>query len=260
MILILVLLNAFLLASLASREQAERAARRQTEEQLVALFAADGMTLDRSAITAEAPPAGRTLERDTVLDRRAAAFLLGDDVRVEDQGGGIYAYSSAAGSALFRSNGSFDAELSGDGTLNANDVSTFCRKFSYSDPVFQVDEDGSGTASAIQHSGGLPVFNCSITFTFQSGRLTKVSGTLLPETGAAAAVEREPLSAAAALTAFQKMRRESGAVVSAVTELYPCYELQSSTAVSMALSPAWCIVTDTAKYYVNCITGVVSFG
>lgn len=253
------LVNAFLLASLASRQQAQRASRRQAEEQLVALFAADGMTLNPDAISSEAPPIGRTLERDTTLEQRAAAFLLGDGVDAADQGGGIYAYNSSSGTALFRSNGSFDADLSAGSSLGADDISTFCRKFSYSAPVFQVDEDGSGTASAIQQHGELPVFNCSITFTFQAGQLTRVSGTLLPETGSASTTEQEPLSAAAALTAFQKMRRESGAVVSAITEVYPCYELQSSTAISMSLVPAWCIVTDTAKYYVNCIAGTVSF-
>lgn len=260
MILILVLVNVFLLASLASRQQAQRASRRQTEEQLVALFAADGMTLEPDAISGETPPASRTLERDTALEQQAAAFFLGGDVTAADQGGGIYAYTSSAGTILFRSNGSFDADLSEDCPLGTGDITSFCRKFSYSDPVFQVDEDGSGTATAIQQHGDLPVFNCPVTFTFQAGQLTRISGTLLPETGMASSSELEPLSAAAALTAFQKMRRESGAVVSAVTELYTCYELQSSTAVSMSLVPAWCVVTDTAKYYVNCITGVVSFG
>lgn len=242
------------------RDQAERSSRRQTEEQLVALFAADGITLDPRAISAEAPPSGRTLERDAVLEQRAATFLLGNGVSGSDQGGGIYAYNGSTGTALFRSNGSFDADLGTTGTLTTDDISAFCRKFSYSEPVFQIDEDGSGTAAAIQQSGGLPVFNCTVTFTFQAGLLAKVSGTLLPETGSASSPELEPLSAAAALTAFQKMRRESGAVVSAVTDLYPCYELQSSTAVSMSLVPAWCVVTDTAKYYVNCITGAVSSG
>lgn len=257
-IIILALVNVFLLGSLAMRGQAERSTRRQTEDQLVALFAADGITLDRGAISAEAPPTGRTLERDAALEQRAAAFLLESEVSASDQGGGIYAYRGSSGTALFRSNGSFDADLGASGTLTADDISAFCRKFSYSDPVFQVDETGSGTASAAQNCGSLPVFNCSVTFTFQEGLLTKVSGTLLPENGTAASPDREPLSAAAALTAFQKMRRESGAVVSAVTDLYPCYELQSSTAVSMSLVPAWCVVTDTAKYYVNCITGAVS--
>lgn len=253
-------MNVFLLGSLAVRGEAERSARRRTEEQLVALFAADGMTLDRSAISTETPPSGRALERDTALEQRAAALLLGGTVTVSDQGGGIYAYGGGSGTVLFRSNGSFDADLGAAGTLTADDIASFCRKFSYGEPVFQVDEDGGGTASAIQQFDGLPVFNSTVTFTLQAGLATRVSGTLLPESGAVSTADQEPLSAAAALTAFQQMRRESGAVVSAVTDLYPCYELQSSTAVSMSLAPAWCVITDTAKYYVNCLTGTVSQG
>ena len=63
---------------------------------------------------------------------------------------------------------------------------------------------------------------------------------------------------AAALTAFQKMRRERQAAVSSVTEVTPCYELQSATSAAMSLVPAWCITTDTGMYYVNCISGAVS--
>lgn len=260
MILILALVNAFLLVSLASRSQAERTARRQAETQLVALFAADGIALDRDAISSQSPPERRALERDTALEQQAAVFLLGGSVTAVDQGGGIYEYANTAGSVLFRSNGSFDADLSEASALKAEDISAFCKKFYYSQPELQQTGSGSGSAAAIQRHGDLPVFNCSVTFTLRDGRPVRVSGTLLPQTGSAAPMEQEPLSAAAALTAFQKMRRESGAVVSAVTELYPCYELQSSAAVSMSLTPAWCVVTDTAKYYVNCITGTVSAG
>ena len=32
------------------------------------------------------------------------------------------------------------------------------------------------------------------------------------------------------------------------------------TFTAMVLAPAWCVVTDTAKYYVNCFTGAVSQG
>ena len=45
---------------------------------------------------------------------------------------------------------------------------------------------------------------------------------------------------------------------SSVAEMYLCYELQSSTAAPMSLVPAWCIVTDTVNYYVNCASGAVS--
>jgi hypothetical protein len=83
-----------------------------------------------------------------------------------------------------------------------------------------------------------------------------VSGTLLPPEGSSGISETEPLSAAAALTVFQNTRRETGAVVSAVTELTLCYELQSTS--TLTLAPSWCITTDTKNYYVNCITGSVT--
>lgn len=63
-----------------------------------------------------------------------------------------------------------------------------------------------------------------------------------------------------ALTAFQKVRRETSAVVSSITDLDLCLEYQSSSTTSMSLIPAWCIVTNTGEYYVNCSTGAVTFG
>ena len=103
----------------------------------------------------------------------------------------------------------------------------------------------------------IPVYNAAVTFTIDQGDLLSVSGTLLPEE-AAAGDSQELLSAAAALTAFQQARQESYMVVSAVTDLYPCYELVGSTASALSLVPAWCVVTDIANYYVNCVTGVVT--
>ena len=108
-ILILVLVNGFLLASLAQRRSAERDASRRTAEQLAALFQADGMVLDARAISRDAPPDGVALSRATALEEQAAAFLLGDALTSSDQGGGIYHYAGAAGEALFRSSGSFEA-------------------------------------------------------------------------------------------------------------------------------------------------------
>ena len=108
-ILILVLVNAFLLASLSIRKSAEQDAFRRTAEQLVALFEADGMTLDIYAISRDTPPDALTLARDTTLEQKAAGYLLDGSPTGNDQGGGIYEYRTAAGTALFRSSGSFEA-------------------------------------------------------------------------------------------------------------------------------------------------------
>nr|WP_325180303.1 hypothetical protein [uncultured Oscillibacter sp.] len=257
-ILILVLLNAFLLFSLAQRRASERDAFRRTAEQLSALFQEDGMTLEPGAISQALPPDGVSLTRDTALEEQAAAFLLGDGPASSDQGGGIFHYAGAAGEALFRSSGGFEAA----GTLAEGDVEDvcrdFCRAFSYDVPDIRLDEEGSGVFTAQGVYNKLPVFNCTVTFTVEQGVLTAVSGTLLPKTGTAVSGEA-PLSAAGALLAFQQMRRESAAVASTVTDARLCYELQTA-GTAMSLAPAWQIVTDTEDYYVNCLTGAVTAG
>lgn len=257
-ILILLLLNGFLLFSLAQRRAAERDAFRRTAEQLTALFQEDGMTLDPDAISTDDPPEGVTLTRDTALEERAAAFLLGETLTSSDQGGGIYHYSGAGGEALFRSSGGFEVS----GALAAEDAEdvcrSFCRTFSYEAPDIRLDEEGSGVFSAAAVYDRLPVFNCSVTFTIEKGALTAVSGTLLPKTGTPAPQETS-LSAAGALVAFQRMRRESAAVASTVTETRLCYELQNAGA-AMSLAPVWRVVTDTEDYFVSCRTGAVTAG
>ena len=73
-ILILLLVNGFLLGSMAYRGTAARTARSRSTEQLAALCAADGIDLDPGVIPAAEPPAVRVLTRDTALERSAAAM------------------------------------------------------------------------------------------------------------------------------------------------------------------------------------------
>ena len=131
----------------------------------------------------------------------------------------------------------------------------FCRAFHYEGLTVSL-EGAEGTASAVQTYNGAPVGNCTVTFAIAGGRVVSVSGAHLPQEGQSASGDGA-LSALGALNAFLGTV-QSGAVVTAVTDLYLCYELQSTTATPMALVPAWCIVTDTSNYYVNCYTGSVS--
>lgn len=257
-ILILALLNAFLLVSLGVRGTEERAARRAQKQELVALFAADGMELDPDLIPEDAPPAVSTLVRDESLEEDAAAFWLGSASQRTAQGGGIYTYSAAHGAAIFRDTGSFEIA----GTLSDGDAETrcqaFCKKFSYTDPIFTLDDEtGSGTGTALRLWKGTPVFNGSVTFTLEQGIVTAVNGSLLPDTATESGDSQTLLSSVAALTAFQQMRQESSSVVSVITEIDLSYELQSTAAAPMTLAPSWHIVTDTASFYVNCSSGAV---
>ena len=69
-IIILVLVNGFLLGSLSMRYWSAAKAQDQMEEQLVALFASDGMELDPDIISQDAPPSSLSLSRD-LEDRKS---------------------------------------------------------------------------------------------------------------------------------------------------------------------------------------------
>ena len=133
----------------------------------------------------------------------------------------------------------------------------FCKEFSCTEPIFQLDDTGTGTAVATCKFEGLSVFNTSVIFTFQNYALTTITGTLLPKAYSEIPPKAELLSAPAALIAFQRFRQENGSVVSTISDLYLSYELQSSPTSTMSLIPSWCIITDTVHYYVNCITGSI---
>ena len=256
-ILILALLNLCLLGSLLYRISAAHRAYGQTVDQLIELLAADHVALDKSVISSKTPPDGRTLSRSTEQEQALVSSFLQGSLLFTDQGGGIYHYSNQVGAALFRSNGTFDIV----GTQVYEDAESFCRKFcrenSYENLVFDLDETGAGTAVAVRYYDGYPVFNCTLSFTIEDDSILRVSGTYLPDTAEEPNLQNTPLSAVAALTAFLDMRRESGGVQCTITDMYLCYELQTSAASSMTLTPAWCIVTDASSYYVNCYTGAV---
>lgn len=257
-ILILVLVNLFLLASLLMRKSAERSSRQLATQQLVTLFAADNIQLNPSLVSYQAPPFSKNLVRTYEYERAAASFFLGSALQHTDQGGNIDSYIGSNGIAVFRSTGSFDIAGTLSNTDQVQDLcSRFCKEFSYTEPIFQLDETGTGTAVATCQFDGVSVFNGSVVFTIQNNQLTMVTGTLLPETYSEVPPKAELLSASAALTAFQRFRQENGSVVSAISDLYLSYELQSTPTSAMTLVPSWCIMTDTVQYYVNCLTGSI---
>lgn len=255
-ILILLFLNISLSISLLTQKVAERNAQKTASEQLVSLFAADGMQLDPEGISQNTPPVRRSISRDAELEQRIAKTLLGDDLTFEDQGGGITTYTGNAGTVQFRSGGVFEAVLTKPVADGPHVFSDFSKDFSYKTSSFSPDSSYSGTAVVLPEREHLIVYNAPTTFSFVNGRITSVSGTLIPLTALAAPEEGEMLSAAAALTAFQYSRQETGTVVSAILETSLCWEFQNLSG-SMALIPTWQISTDTSSFYVNCLSGAV---
>ena len=254
-ILTLILVNAFLLVALFLRRSEGASARSRMTEELTSLFAADGVRLDPDSISDDLPPEGKTLDRDPTAEAEMAAYVLGPQTATADEGGGIYTYTSALGQGFFHAGGSFDMT----GRLVTDGIETFCRgfckKYGYGDLSDTAGETGR-SLTAVQYYGGYPVANATVTFLIQNGCLISVSGTYI--SGRELSARKDSMTAATALSAFLRFRRENGAVASSVQDVSLCYQLQSTSASPMTLNPAWCIATDTLRYYVSCSDGTVS--
>ena len=75
-ILILALMNLCLLGLLGVRLTTGYSAQAEARQQMVQLFAAEGVSLDDGIIPGATPPAGLTLSRDPDEDEKLAGFLL----------------------------------------------------------------------------------------------------------------------------------------------------------------------------------------
>ena len=139
-ILILLLTNLSLAAVVVSRQADHQEGLEQVRQQLVTLFAAENVELDEDLISSQTPPLSRTLTRDTQQEDDLAAFLLGENLRWSDQGGGIHLYGSDWGGVQFLDNGSFDAAGSLSEGASAPEVCrAFCKEFGYGDLTFSSD-------------------------------------------------------------------------------------------------------------------------
>ncbi len=254
-IVILALVNVFLLALLAGRRIQERAARSRAVTQLVALYAADGVTLPAELIPKETPhTAAAEPARSPETEASFAAALLGA-CEQEDVGGGIYRYRGDAGTCLIRASGAVEAELA----LPIEDPEAFFEGLfgAYGYAALSSDvQDGSGTVTAVRMLPDGMIFNAQLALRFTGGSLVSVSGSFVPPV--------DPLDgsggldAVTALVRFLDYSRGSGEVCTAVSGIRSGYLLQNTASASQRLIPAWCIETDVNEYYVNILTGEVT--
>lgn len=255
-ILILLMLNVFLLALLGYQELQAMQASRTAKEELEKLFATEELALSMETGVMERSLSLLTIARQTETESRIAAFLLGEAVPSEGQGGGIYGYQTELGMVQFRAGGGFDTvwvdRYVGDVYAFAQQ---FCDQFGYEDAEYLIDGD-TGTVTARQAVAGVPVFGCDLTLTFEEGRLVYSAGAHIDLEDAAADRE-EPLSCVSALMRFFDYRRAVGVVCSEVLDVRCVYQLQSAVTPARLL-PVWEIETDTYTYVVDGISAEVS--
>lgn len=255
-ILILVMLNGFLLVLLGYQDLQAVRAERSAREELKKIFAAEELTLTLSSDVLQESLATLSLTRQTDTEGRIAAFLLGEVVSAESQGGGIYSYKSDMGTVQFRAGGGFDTvslnRYVGEAFAFAQQ---FCERFDYEDADYQLVDD-SGVVTARQYVAGVPVFGCSLTLTFENGFLVRAAGAHI-DLGDAMADGKESLNCVSVLVRFLDYRRDAGIICSEIRDVRCVYQLQS-TATPPRLLPVWEIETDTYVYLVDGVTAEVS--
>lgn len=138
-ILILALMNLCLLGLLGVRLTTGYSAQAEARQQMVQLFAAEGVSLDDGIIPSATPPAGLTLSRDPDEDEKLAGFLLGDGLVMSDGGGGVTTYQSENGNAVFRSDGTFGVVIEQSGETADALCRAFCRAFHYEALAFSLE-------------------------------------------------------------------------------------------------------------------------
>ena len=252
-ILILVILNLFLAALLVHyRLQGARAHQAMLDE-LHALFSANAISLAEDLDLDAAPLASLSVQRDLDEEAEIAAMLLGEPAPAEHQGGGIYSYSAGSGTVHFRSGGNFDYTPAQPRPID--DPQGFCERFcqDYGYVPAAGFSGDTGTFTATQYVGESAIYNCTVTFQFEDGRLSALSGTHVSTVPTGSTPTS--LTAVDALVRLLDYRNETGMVCNSIQDIVPVYEVQSGPSATLQLAAKWQITADAYVYYVDCAAG-----
>lgn len=259
---ILVIVNAMLLM-LVWNQKAETLRYEQSAlTGVIQVLAENGIEMDIQAVTNRESREAGSAERSIDTEAKIAAALLGESVQGENRGGGLYTYSSPMGELSFRSGGAMSAVLANvpewaDSDPESHGASLLGRMGLEVSCVRSELSNGSGTVTYVQRFNGVQVFSSQIDLIYEGGNLRSISGTLLAveetqaDTGSV-------LTLPTALMRFLEEIEESGDVCSSIVEVEPGYLVSHSFSNAIQLRPTWYILTNTADYYVDGITGEVT--
>lgn len=185
--------------------------------------------------------------------------LLGETAEGENRGGGLYIYSTDRGEISVRAGGELSAVLADHPTWYTQDPEAHAAALMSgleleSELVSSQVSEGSGRVIYRQLLNGAPLFSCQIVFTYENGRLTNLSGSLLAVEGISAE-SGEVLSLPTVLMRFLDDVLASGDVCSAIVSVEPGYLAVQSFSGTIRLNSVWYISTNTADYYVDGVSG-----
>jgi len=260
-ILILAIVDAFLLFLVLGRQRAVDRYAQSAITGAVEVLAQNGVAVSPGALdNCDALPA-LTTSRDLSAESAVTQALLGPDTTRRDQSGGLYAYESPIGTALFRATGDFEAYLTQRPAASrtpAEHALALLADMGLTGELAGSPQGPDGEVVLYQTVNGAPVYSCQLVFRYEEGALASVSGTMLTGTLLPAAEDPKPLDLPSALMRLLSGVLERGGVCSVVTDLRPGYRLEQSFGTEMHLAPTWLAVTNTGNYYLDSITGTLT--
>ncbi len=258
-ILILLILNAFLLAIVGGQELQSRRIREENREQAVELLAANGIAVDAGALPQELSLPTLTFGsgEDIPAGQSLARVLLGEDLQQEESGVRAL-YESALGQMEAYATGRFTAQLAQGahplaGQSEEAHAQALLEQMGLEVRFSSRQERLDGASVTFQQLwNGYPVFNCQVTLIYQGEALRELEGTLLPPQTSSSRQE-ETLTVPTLLVRFLSQRNESGQMFSQILSMTPGYRFSGSR--PFTLTPVWHFSTDTGEYLLSALDG-----
>lgn len=259
-LLLLALLNGFLLVLVAMGQGESRRYQRSALDQAIQVLERSGIQVNAQALEDAQGMGELAVERDLDWEAGVAAALLGPDGEREDQGGGVYRYRSGRGEVSLRAGGALSARLAPAGQVQdpAGHAAGLLEAMGVQARQVGADlEQGTGTVRFCQLYQRLPLFPCQVVFTYRQGALTALEGTLLA-VGRQEAGPQQVLTLPTALLRFWEGVLATGDVCSQIIAMEAGYLSAQSFSGTVTLTPAWRVRSDTADYYLDGVTGVLT--
>lgn len=262
-LLILVLTNLCLLIFVVRQEWRDRAQRRQAREEAILFLEGKGVAVDERQIPEEMDLMPRIVERDTEEEGKLAARLLGERVKIQDRGAGVYRYFNEAGSIQFHSDGSFSAQfvqgLFPMGDQWERNCLTLLSKLDFEGELLSVETDAGGDRLLFrQNWEGCPLFTQQVTLETENGWVTGMTSGRRLVGEPVRDQSRNTVSVSTALVEFFNGLNSLGDVCSRVDGVTQGYVAGSSLTGPMTLTPVWRIDTDTGSYQLDLVAGALS--
>lgn len=263
-ILILLLVNGFLLVLVGTRYTESVQYERTALELTLVRLEARGIRVEADRLASAGDLAPLTVERDPDRELRLAQALLGGEaVQADNRGGGLYLYHSGEGELAVRAGGELSAELNGGERWKTDHperhAAGLLRDMGLkAEELEAARESGRTRVRFRQIWNGTAAFSCEVEFVYENDMLNAIHGTLIAA-GQGTAEAGQALNLPTALMRFSEEITAAGDVCTVIHSMEPGYRgTAQSLSGGVRLAPVWLVTTDTAKYYLDCVSGALT--